>query len=238
MTIAKHFFFWFFALIIQFVLVMSYTTPEDIYEVIEEERVVLMELLGEDSETLIVENAEKYMKKSVVDSGAVDFSYSFLVPNINSDPDRGTTINVLFPIIAEEPEKDIVPSKDLPTGKETVLFIDDENALVNMGRHILVGLGYKVETRTDSVEALDLFRSSPDRFDLIITDMTMPKMTGDQLVKEILHIRPEIPIILCTGFSEKIDEAKASAIGVRKYIEKPLDRRKLAEAVRGVLDVN
>ncbi len=96
--------------------------------------------------------------------------------------------------------------------------------------------GYQVETKSDPVEALELFRSKPDRFDPIITDMTMPKITGDRLAKEILSIRPDMPIILCSGFSEKIDAEKAKELGIRKYIEKPLDMSDFVVAVRKVLD--
>ena len=96
--------------------------------------------------------------------------------------------------------------------------------------------GYRVETKGDPTEALDLFRSRPDRFDLVITDMTMPKITGDKLAKEILSIRPDMPIILCSGFSEKIDAEKALALGIRKYIEKPLNMPDFVVAVRKLLD--
>ncbi len=96
--------------------------------------------------------------------------------------------------------------------------------------------GYWVETKSDSVEALEGVRSKPDRFDLIITDMTMPKMTGDKLAKEILSIRPDMPIILCSGFSEKIDAEKAKELGIRKYIEKPLNMSDFVVAVRKVMD--
>ena len=96
--------------------------------------------------------------------------------------------------------------------------------------------GYQVEAKGDPVEALDLVRSKPDRFDLIITDMTMPNMTGDKLAKEILSISPDVPIILCSGFSEKINAEKAAALGIRKYINKPLDMSDFVVAVRKVLD--
>jgi CheY-like chemotaxis protein len=97
-------------------------------------------------------------------------------------------------------------------------------------------LGYTVEATTSPTEALTLFQSKPDSFDLVITDMTMPEMTGDKLVKEILDIRPDISIILCTGFSKNIDEKQAIKIGVADYIEKPFDQRNFAFKVRKVLD--
>ena len=105
-----------------------------------------------------------------------------------------------------------------------------------MGHLRLERLGYKVKSTTSPIEALDLLRSEPDQFDLVITDQTMPKMTGENLVKEILNLRPDIPTILCTGFSEKIDERKAKEIGASEYIEKPLDKRDFASKVRNVLD--
>ena len=105
-----------------------------------------------------------------------------------------------------------------------------------MARQMLERLGYEVDAKMSSIEALELFRSKPDQFDLVITDLTMPKMTGDKLVKEILNIRPDIPIILCTGFSEKIDEKKATAIGAADYIEKPVNQHDFAFKVRKVLD--
>jgi two-component system cell cycle sensor histidine kinase/response regulator CckA len=104
----------------------------------------------------------------------------------------------------------------LPTGDEKILFVDDEESLVKMAQRMPEMQGYQVEKRSDSVEALELFRSGPDRFDLIITDMTMPKMTGDNLAKEILSIRQEMPIILCSGFSDRIDVEKTAALGIRK----------------------
>jgi len=97
-------------------------------------------------------------------------------------------------------------------------------------------LGYKVEVRTSPIEALAAFKTLSDKFDLIISDMTMPKMTGDELAKELMAIRPDIPIILCTGFSEHINEEKAKTIGIRKLIMKPFIMREMAEAIRQVLD--
>ncbi|MGW8325556.1 MAG: response regulator, partial [Desulfobacterales bacterium] len=124
----------------------------------------------------------------------------------------------------------------LPGGNESILFIDDEKPLAQLGYQRLKRLGYKVEASTNPLDALELFRSQPDKFDLVITDMTMPQMTGEKLIKEILSIRSDIPIILCTGFSEKIDEEKAAAIGAVEYIEKPVDKHDFALKVRRVLD--
>ena len=103
-------------------------------------------------------------------------------------------------------------------------------------RHLLLDLGYTVTAKTSSVEALEVFRDQPNSFDVIILDQTMPEMTGDDLAKEILNIRPEIPIILCTGYSNLITEEKAKEIGIKEFCMKPVDKRKLAEMVRKVLD--
>jgi len=121
-------------------------------------------------------------------------------------------------------------------GKECILFVDDEEALVQLGKGMLSGLGYEVIGRTSSTEALELFRARPNRFGLVITDMTMPNMTGVELAQELMRIRPDIPVILCTGFSETITPEKAKAIGFKDFIMKPLIRRQVAEAIRRVLD--
>jgi len=155
---------------------------------------------------------------------------------VESEPEKGTTFSIFFPVVEKEAVIENESTEKLPTGNEKILFIDDEESMVYVGRNRLERLGYQVETKTSSVEALELFRANPDQFDLVITDMTMPRMTGYHLVEEFLKIRPDIPIILCTGFSEKIDEKKAKAIGVVDYIEKPVDRHVFALKVRKVLD--
>ena len=124
----------------------------------------------------------------------------------------------------------------LPTGSERILFIDDDEALVEIGSQILEQLGYEVVTKQGSVQALELFRTEPDRFDLVITDMTMPHMTGGKLARELMTIRPKIPLILCTGHSGLVSEEKAEEIGIKAFVMKPLVMRSLAETVRKVLD--
>ncbi|MGD2028403.1 MAG: cache domain-containing protein [Desulfobacterales bacterium] len=156
---------------------------------------------------------------------------------VQSEIGKGTTFNIFFPALEKEAIAEPEKGEELPTGGERILFIDDEESLVKIGHQRLERLGYKVESSTSPIEALERFRSRPDQFDLVITDLTMPKMTGDKLVKEILNIRPDIPVILCTGFSEKIDEKKANAIGAADYIEKPLDQRDFAFKIRKVLEV-
>ena len=109
--------------------------------------------------------------------------------------------------------------------------------MVNLNRRQLERLGYDVKSTTKPVEALEWFKADPDQFDVIITDMTMPRMTGDRLAAEVLKIRPNMPVIICTGYSERMSAEKAEALGVRKYIEKPIGLRNLASALRDVLDV-
>ena len=156
--------------------------------------------------------------------------------NVKSEIGEGTTFSIYFPAVEQEAIVEPVTDEQLPSGIERILFVDDEESIANLGRQRLERLGYTVEATTNPIEALDLFHSNPDQYDLIITDLAMPKMTGDKLVEEILSIRQDVPIILCTGFSEKIDEKKAKAIGAADYIEKPLDKRDFAFKVRKVLD--
>ncbi len=137
---------------------------------------------------------------------------------------------------AIEPETRIV--KPVPSGTERILFIDDEQPLTDMGKQMLESLGYEVATRTSSIESLELFKNKPNRFDLVITDLTMPAMTGDELAQKLMAIRPDIPVILCTGFSARMDEKKARAMGIRKFVYKPLIQRDMAENIRKVLDGN
>ena len=156
--------------------------------------------------------------------------------SVESDIGHGTTFSLFFPVVKEEAVSEPEMDEKLPEGNERILLVDDEESIIYVGRLRLERLGYKVEARMNPVEALEIFRADPDRFDLVITDMTMPQMNGDQLVKEVLKIHPDMPTILCTGFSERIDEEKAKSIGIRKYIEKPINSSKLAKIVRKVLD--
>jgi len=158
------------------------------------------------------------------------------VITVESEPGKGATFGIFFPAVERKAAVDIETREEFPTGNERILFVDDENSIVNLGRQRLERLGYTVEATASPTGALALFQSKPDYFDLVITDMTMPEMTGDRLAKEILGIRPDTPIILCTGFSEKTDEKQAIKMGVADYIEKPFDQRDFALKVRKVLD--
>jgi CheY-like chemotaxis protein len=125
--------------------------------------------------------------------------------------------------------------ESVPRGNERILLVDDEENIVRMVQQMLERLGYQVTARTSSVEALEAFNTLPEKFDIIITDQTMPTMTGEELAKEFIQIRPDIPVILCTGFSEVISEEKAKAMGIREYVMKPVLKSEIAQAIRRVL---
>ncbi len=155
---------------------------------------------------------------------------------VESTPGRGSAFHVLLPVAEQErPEPNVSPS-DCPGGAERILLVDDEASLVEVGEQMLEELGYTVESRTSSAEALALFMLGPDRFDLVITDMTMPEMTGEDLAREIKNVRPEQPILLCTGFSSRMNPERAEEVGIDGYLAKPLLLRNLALAVRELLD--
>jgi len=114
--------------------------------------------------------------------------------------------------------------------------VDDEEQIVHIVRLLLESLGYHVTARSSSVEALEAFHTQPERFDLVITDQTMPNMTGTELAQKLMGIRSDIPIILFTGFSEVITEEKAKSIGIREYVMKPIVKIEIARTIRRVLD--
>ena len=119
-----------------------------------------------------------------------------------------------------------------------ILLIDDEDAIITMEKLMLERLGYQVTSRTSSIEALEAFRDNPDRFDLVITDMAMPNMSGDKLSVELTKIRPDIPILLCTGFSETMSEEQAKSLGIKGFLLKPIVMKDLSHKIREVLDGN
>jgi CheY-like chemotaxis protein/anti-sigma regulatory factor (Ser/Thr protein kinase) len=156
---------------------------------------------------------------------------------VYSEPGKGTAFHVYLPEIqtqAEKKEPQVV--SPVEGGKERILLVDDEVQIVRMEQQMLERLDYHVTARTSSIEALEAFRAAPDKFDLVITDMTMPNMTGVELAKKIIEIRPDIPMIICTGFSEKISGLKASTMGIRGYVMKPVVKSELAKKIREVLD--
>ena len=156
--------------------------------------------------------------------------------SVESTPGCGSTFRVFFPMAKTAAVQEPVIDDGIPGGNESVLFIDDEQAIATMGKKILERFGYHAEVMTDPVKALEIFRQDPDRFDLVVSDMTMPGMRGDFFAEELFSIRPGMPLILCTGYNEAIDEVRAAAIGVRHYLEKPLSMQRLLTSVRNALD--
>lgn len=156
--------------------------------------------------------------------------------SVKSEPGKGTTFVVYIPLVDEPPVIQEETKKDLPKGSERVLFVDDEEAAVTAMEKILKRLGYSITATTSSLKALELFRDNPESYDLVITDMTMPDMTGETLAEEIRLIRSDIPVILCTGFSDQIDEVKAHDAGIDEFMIKPINMNDIALAIRKVLD--
>jgi two-component system cell cycle sensor histidine kinase/response regulator CckA len=156
--------------------------------------------------------------------------------NVISEPDKGTTFYIFFPMMPTEDLAEPEMAAAMPQGKERILLVDDEPDIVAAAQIILEQLGYRVVGLANSREALETFRAAPDQFDLVITDQTMPQVTGVELTKEVLRLRPQLPVIICTGFSEVLTPEKAKALGVRELIMKPLIPQQLAEAVRRGLD--
>ena len=154
----------------------------------------------------------------------------------HSKPGQGSTFKVYLPVIEMSKEPEIRIEEPIPTGTERIIFVDDEPALVDLGKRTLESLGYEVTTRTSSLEALELFKAKADSYDLVITDMTMPNMTGDELARELIRIKPQMPIILCTGYSARINQEQAIAVGIRAFVSKPVLRKEIAKTIRKVLD--
>ena len=152
-----------------------------------------------------------------------------------SEPEKGATFTIYLPAVERGKAPASITEDSIANGTERILFVDDETVLVNLGKRMLESLGYKVTTRTSSIEALELFKAKPDSFDLVITDMTMPNMTGDKLARELIRIKPEIPIIICSGYTAHINQEQALTMGIRAFISKPVLKRDIAKAIRKVL---
>jgi nitrogen-specific signal transduction histidine kinase/ActR/RegA family two-component response regulator len=156
---------------------------------------------------------------------------------VSSSIDKGSVFRLFFPIshntlVSKTPKKDV----RIPRGKERVIIVDDEESVLLSTQENLEDNGYRVSAFMNPVNALKEFKTQPDQFDLIISDMTMPGITGDILSKEMLKIRPKLPIILCTGYSETFNESTALEMGIKRFVQKPIDMEKLLHLIRDVLD--
>jgi signal transduction histidine kinase len=153
-----------------------------------------------------------------------------------SKPQNGTTFEILFPLSKKQGMSEKKGTAQPLGGTERILFVDDEKALSDLGEKILTYLGYKVLTTQNPAEALEIFSAAPDEFDLVITDMAMPGMNGRRLAEKLREIRPDIPLLLCTGFSDELDQKNIHSIGIQAMLMKPLTIEKLSKTVRKVLD--
>jgi len=155
---------------------------------------------------------------------------------VENEPGSGAVFRIRFPVNSLEDIK--TPSANVVTmyGEERILFVDDEPSLIRLNRKQLKRLGYDVTAVSSSLDALDLFRADPEAFDLIVTDQTMPNLSGDQLAAAMLAIRPDLPVILCTGYSENVDDRTILANGISALVMKPIKRDELVSVIREVLD--
>ncbi len=157
--------------------------------------------------------------------------------NVYSEPGKGIKIDVYLPVEKSSFEHQEIQTKiPIQSGTERILLVDDEEAIITMEKQMLERLGYMVVSRVSSIEALEAFRANPNKFDLVITDMAMPNMSGDKLASELVKIRSDIPILLCTGFSERMLEEKAAAMGIKGFLMKPIVMKDLSKIIRDVLD--
>ncbi len=155
---------------------------------------------------------------------------------VNSVPSQGTVFDLYLPIVDAEITESVPINTNIHRGTEQILLVDDDEMLASLGEELLSEIGYQVSVMTESTEALKMFTANADRFDLVITDQTMPELTGKDLILELKKIRPDIPTILCTGFSNKIDEVQAAELGINAFLMKPFDLSGLSQNVRPVFD--
>ncbi|MFW5775113.1 MAG: ATP-binding protein, partial [Chitinivibrionales bacterium] len=155
---------------------------------------------------------------------------------VYSTPGKGTEFRIMLPKSDSEPIAETKESRRICGGNERILFVDDEVVLCEMFKEMLTNLGYKVSVCTDSKEAFEVFRQSPHDFDLVITDQTMPELTGLELSEMLLQIRKNIPVILCTGYSKLVDKQSAHRAGIKAFCTKPLRMNDIAYHIRLILD--
>ncbi|EKD27275.1 MAG: hypothetical protein ACD_79C00773G0002 [uncultured bacterium] len=157
--------------------------------------------------------------------------------SVYSEPGKGSAFNIYLPLyLGHEKEQDVAYDSKIEGGNERILVLDDERTIVALEKTLLESLGYKVTDCTNVLEALKIFQENPENYDLIITDMTMPKMSGVEFARHLRMIRQDIPIIICTGFSDQLDEDKSKSLGINAYLIKPVIRKDLSDAIRKVLD--
>jgi PAS domain S-box-containing protein len=162
-------------------------------------------------------------------------SYGGII-DAHSEPGKGTRFRVFLPVISRAAEVEVEEEEGLPTGTEKILFIDDEPALVKVGERLLESLGYGVVGETNPATALKVFAGNPNRFDLVITDKSMPELTGLELAEKLFTLRKDIPIIMCTGFHTHTEKVKSQANGIKGVLNKPVVRAEMARMVRKILD--
>jgi DNA-binding NtrC family response regulator len=156
---------------------------------------------------------------------------------VESEIGQGSTFKVYLPVSDKRTEEqEDRPDTTLPTGSEHILVVDDEETIINFQKAALEHLGYTVTATTSSLHAFNKFEANPDKYDLIITDQTMPHLPGSELAKEVFKIKSDFPIILCTGYSSLVSEKAALKMGIKEFLLKPVDWEKLAQVVRTVLD--
>ena len=160
--------------------------------------------------------------------------------SVRSQPGTGTTFDVFLPAAQENAApKNNRSDPALPvTGNERIMIVDDEEAIRNLLLAILSNAGYQADGYANGREAWEVFRKSPDNWNLIITDQTMPQMTGEELAVNVMELRPDMPIILCTGFSESISIEKARTLGIKAYLYKPLSLNELLASVHKALNLD
>jgi CheY-like chemotaxis protein/anti-sigma regulatory factor (Ser/Thr protein kinase) len=157
--------------------------------------------------------------------------------SVKSQPGKGSTFDILFPVSDDEiSENAFKKTATIKTGTERILFIDDEIALARLGKQMLEHYGYTVTISVNPLKALDLFRQNPDQFDMVITDLTMPNMSGDELIAEMIKIRPDIPVIICSGHSDLIDSDITDQKGIKAFLAKPVRMIDLNKKIREVFD--
>lgn len=156
---------------------------------------------------------------------------------VYSEPGKGTTFHIYLPLIEDSfSPREIASEGPMPRGTERILLVDDEEMIRDVERDLLASLGYQVTVFATPQETLARFREQPELFDLVVTDMTMPRMTGMELAQKIMEIRKDIPVILCTGFSDLINEESARLQGIREYVTKPLVAQTFSRTIRNILD--